>query len=241
MFFSPPDFYHKKLVTQKITEAVYKGIQIHRDKIKINLVADLVRDFGAERAMRTLKEINEVKNFDVIGIGIGGSEQAFPPGIFKEVFEAAREMGFYTSAHAGEAAGAESIWGAIKDLKADRIGHGTRAFEDPLLVEFLRENSIPIEMCPISNVRTGVVKSINEHPVKDYFNIGLNVFVNTDDPEMFNNTMAGEYASCVNNLGFSKDGIRQLALNAVRSAWCADYKRESLETEIYNFFKFNNF
>lgn len=237
MFYSPPDFFNKGLEPQQITEAVYKGINKYRNDITISLVADLVRDFGAEKAQVTLEKINEVKSSGVIGIGIGGSEHAFPPGMYKDVYENARAMGFHTNAHAGEAAGAESIWGAIRELKAERIGHGTRAVEDTALVEYLAANKIPVEMCPLSNVRTGVVASIDKHPVKEFFDKGLMVFVNTDDPEMFNNTMTDEYEVCINELGFDMNGIRQLALNAVRSAWCDDEMKSKLETDINNYFK----
>jgi adenosine deaminase len=241
MFYSPPDFMHRGLEPQKITGAVYKGINKHKNEITINLVADLVRDFGVKNAKLNLEKINEARSLNVVGIGIGGSEHAFPPGLFKDVYESARKMDFHTSAHAGEAAGAESIWGALKELKAERIGHATRAFEDESLVEYLGDNKIPLEMCPISNVRTGVVSSIDKHPVKDFYDKGLNVFVNTDDPEMFNNTMVDEYTACIARLGFGKEDIKQLLLNAVRSAWCEENKKISLEDEIINYFKSNSF
>ena len=116
----------KNLGTQKITEAIVKGLNPYKNDVKINLVADLVRDVGPEKGMKTLQEINEVKNLGVIGIGIGGSEQDYPPEVYKDAYIKARELGFRTSAHAGEAAGSESIWGALNQLKADRIGHGTK-------------------------------------------------------------------------------------------------------------------
>jgi len=241
MFYSPPDFMPRGLEPQQITEAVHKGFGKYKNDITINLVADLVRDFGPEKAQVTLEKINEVKSLGVIGIGIGGSEHEFPPGKFKDVYESARKMGFHTSAHAGEAAGAESIWGAVRDLKTDRIGHGTRAFEDPALVDYLAVNKIPVEMCPLSNVRTGVTGSIEKHPIKQYYDNGLIVFVNTDDPEMFNNTMVDEYEACINKLGFSLDDIKHLALNAISSAWCDGNKKASLEAGINNYFKSNNF
>ncbi len=104
MFFSPPDFFRKGLQTQRITEAVRKGLE-NVPEIEVALVADLVRDFGPERAAITLQEINEVKHLGVIGVGIGGSEQDYPPEPFEAVFAQARELGFHTDAHAGEAAG----------------------------------------------------------------------------------------------------------------------------------------
>jgi len=110
-FYSPPDFTDRHgLTTQKLTEAIRAGFS-QVSEIEINLVADLVRDFGPEKAAHTLAEVAEVKALDVIGIGIGGSEQNFPPEPFKDIYEQARVFGFHTSAHAGEVAGAESVWG----------------------------------------------------------------------------------------------------------------------------------
>ena len=165
VFFSPPDFVRQGLQIERITEAVRKGLD-KAPAIEVALVADLVRDFGAERAAMSLDAINEVKALGVVGVGIGGSEHDFPPELFETAFARARQLGFHTSAHAGEAAGPESIWGAIRALHVERIGHGTRAEEDARLLEYLVQHRIPIEMCPLSNVRTGVVASYNEHPVR---------------------------------------------------------------------------
>jgi adenosine deaminase len=236
MFYSPPDFHHKKLEPQRITEAIVKGFEQASGNTKIYLCADVVRDFGAVRAMETLHQIREVKDLGVPGIGIGGSEHAFPPEIFEEVYEKAREFGFRTSAHAGEAAGAESVWGAVKTLKAERIGHGTRAFEDERLVEFLRDNKIPVETCPLSNLRTGVVKKIEEHPVKDYYKKGLIVFLNTDDPKMFNNTLAEEYEMFIEKMGFGLSDVKKLMNNAIDSAWCGDKEKLQVRKQVNEYF-----
>jgi len=182
-------------------------------------VADLVRDSGPERASVTLSEVSEVRSLGVVGIGLGGSEQEFPPEPFEEAYEEARKLGFHTTAHAGEAAGVESIWGAIRNLHVDRIGHGTRAEEDESLLAYLTEHQIPLEMCPISNVRTGVVRSLEEHPVRRYFERGISVTINTDDPKMFGSCLSEEYRLLEEKLGFSRDEIRTLILNAVQSAW----------------------
>lgn len=237
MFYSPPDFHHKKLEPQKITEAIVKGFNQVKCNTKINLCADLVRDFGAERATRTLHQINEVKQMGVPAIGIGGSEHNFPPELFKDVFEKARELGFKTSAHAGEAAGAESIWGAVNVLKVDRIGHGTRAFEDEKLVDYLLEKQIPIEMCPLSNIRTGVVKKIGEHPVKEFYKKGLVVFLNTDDPKMFNNTLSEEHEMFIEKMGFDLNDVKNLQLNAINSAWCSEAEKITLKNALTDYFK----
>ncbi|MBD2048085.1 adenosine deaminase [Coleofasciculus sp. FACHB-64] len=227
-FYSPGDFIRHGLEPQKLTEAIRKGLDVHADKITVNLVADLIRDFGPEQGMTWVKQIHEVKNLGVLGIGIGGSEQTFPPEPYEAVYEQARNLGFKTSAHAGEAAGSESIWGAIRSLKVDRIGHGVRAIDDPELVSFLKSEQIPIEMCPISNLRTGVVADISLHPIKKLYEEGLLITVNTDDPKMFNSSLAYEYKILVEKLGFSLDDIVNLIKNAIKSSWCDDTEKMEL-------------
>jgi adenosine deaminase len=223
------------LEPQRLTEAIRNGLRAHEEDVRVNLVADLVRDHGPENGRRTLHAISEVRQLGVIGIGIGGSEQKYPPEPYREVYEDARRRGFRTSAHAGEAAGSESVWGAIWDLKVDRIGHGTRVVEDPKLVTYLKEQQIPIEMCPISNLRTGVVSGVEAHPIKELFEEGLLVTVNTDDPKMFNTSLEAEYTALVDQLGFEPSDIFQLVENAIHSAWCDDNVKAQLRNELHTF------
>jgi adenosine deaminase len=217
-FYSPPDFAKRGLAVAGITEAVRRGFD-RVEGIELRLVADLVRDFGPVRAARTLEEIAEVRSLGVIGIGIGGSEHEFPPEPFVEVFERARQLGFRTSAHAGEAAGPESVRGAVDALRADRVGHGTRAAEDPALVDELKARRIPLEMCPISNVRTRAVPDLAAHPIRRFFDAGLLVTVNTDDPAMFQTSLAHEYRELVRVHGFTFAEIRRFVENAVEASW----------------------
>lgn len=226
-FFSPPDFARHGLETQLLTEAIRSGLA-RVPAVEVSLVADLVRDFGPTRAAMTLAEVSEVQELGVVGVGIGGSEQAFPPEPFEEVYESARRSGFRTSAHAGEAAGAESVWGAIRSLRVDRIGHGTRAEEDERLLDYLAERRIPLEMCPISNLRTGAVGSIEDHPIRRYFERGIVVTVNTDDPKMFGNSLAEEYLQLEQRLGFSRDNVRELILQAIRVSWLPEDRKQRM-------------
>lgn len=231
-FFSPPDFYRFGLKCAEIARAIRAGLN-KVPQIKVKLVADLVRDFGAAAAMETLHQVSEVKDeAGIVGIGIGGSEAAFPAELFSESFSKARDLGLRTSAHAGEAAGAESIWQAVRCLQADRIGHGTRAFEDPSLIACLKDKRVPIEMCPISNVCTRVVKNVSEHPIRGYFDQGLLVSVNTDDPSMFGTSMCYEFESLSDNLGFTEKEIRKLMLNAVDSAWVSAEEKHALHRRL---------
>ena len=225
-FFSPADFYSHGLNAQEIALAIREGLK-RVPEIEIALIADMVRDFGPETAATTMQQVNEVKDYKVVGIGIGGSEHRHPPELFTEIYEQARQMGFHTCAHAGEAAGAESIWGAINSLKVERIGHGTRAFEDPKLLDVLAEQQIPLDMCPISNLRTGVTQKIEDHPIRRYFECGLLVTVNTDDPKMFGNTLAEEYELLEKKLGFSYDEVTMLLINAVQASWMPEEKKHN--------------
>jgi adenosine deaminase len=231
VFFSPTDFERVGLEVPRIAQAIRTGLD-RVPAVTVALVADLVRDTGPVKAARTLAAVSEVRGCGIIGIGIGGSEHAAPPGPFAAVYEEARRRGFHTSAHAGEAAGPESVWGALRALHAERIGHGTRAQEDEVLVDYLAENAIPLEMCPISNLRTGVVASIEEHPVRRFFDRGLRVTVNSDDPKMFGNSLAEEYRLLNGKLGFTMEEIRRLILNAVDSSWAAVERKEQLRREM---------
>ncbi|MEE8525405.1 MAG: adenosine deaminase [Thermoanaerobaculia bacterium] len=226
-FYSPPDFAAQGLTPQRLTEAIRTGLD-RVAEIEIALVADLVRDVGPARGAITLAEVHEVQNLGVLGVGIGGSEHDFPPEAFGEVFAKARALGFHTSAHAGEAAGADSVWGAIRALRVERIGHGTRAEEDETLLDHLAETRIPIEMCPISNARTGAVESIDHHPIRRYFERGIVVTVNTDDPKMFGNSLADEYRLLEERLGFSRDDVRRVILDGIRASWLADEPKQRL-------------
>ncbi len=227
MFFSPSLFVRHGLEVQELTHSVRMGLS-RVPEIETSLIVDLVRDYGPESEMRTLKRLNEVKGDGVIGIGLGGSEHEFPPELFKSLYEEARRMGFHVNAHAGESSGPESIWSAIRHLHVDRIGHGTRAREDPELLDYLREHRTPLELCPVSNVCTGVVRTITEHPIREYFERGLIISVNTDDPMMFGTTLDKEYEMLVQECGFTRQEICRLILLGIESSWLSEDRKKSL-------------
>ncbi len=154
MFYTPSDFFRHGLETQKLTEAVRNGFSRVK-RTEIALIIDFCRDRGPENAAKNLSEVNEVKQLGVIGVGIGGSEQAYPPEPFAAIYEKARQLGFHTTAHAGEAAGPESIRGAIRSLKVERIGHGTRAFEDAHLMTYLADKTNPVGSLPYFQCENG--------------------------------------------------------------------------------------
>ena len=227
-FYSPIEYERYGLTVSDLTAAIRKGFD-RVPEVSVALIADLVRDAEPALGMRTLEELRDVQALGVIGIGIGGSEQIFPPEPWAEVYAQARAWGFHTTAHAGEAAGADSMWGAIRALQVERIGHGTRAEEDPKLLDYLAEHRLPLEMCPLSNVRTGVVRDLKHHPIRRYYDRGLMVTVNTDDPKMFDNTLALEYYFLRIELGFTRDEIKNMILNAIRASWLPESGKRLLE------------
>jgi adenosine deaminase len=218
-FFSPSDFRHHHLDPQLLAIAIRTGLD-RVPEVEVPLIVDLVRDRGPEGTARTLAAITEVADeARVIGIGIGGYEAEHPPDLFADVYRTARASGFRLTAHAGEAAGPESVWGVIRALDVERIGHGVRAAEDPALVDYLVEHQIPLEVCPTSNIRTAVVPDWDTHPARQLIEAGVMVTINTDDPALFHSSLAGEYQVLEQRFGLEEDAIRRISLAGVAASW----------------------
>jgi adenosine deaminase len=234
VFYSPWDFTSDKLTLDNITEATLRGIKRAENdfSIRCNLIADIVRDYDSKKAVDRVKQIVPYKDKGVIGIGLGGSEQKYPAGLFKEAFAVAADSGFRLTAHAGEAAGPESVWDAIRNLKVERIGHGVRAIEDPKLITYLKKSQIPLEVCVISNLKTNIYSSTDKHPIKYFIDNQLNITINSDDPAMFGATITDEFLHLYNEIGASLDEIRHLTINALKSAFISNEPREGLQHQI---------
>jgi len=154
----------------------------------------------------------------VVALGIGGSEERGPAQWFGEVYRFARSEGLRLTAHAGESMGPESVWAAL-ELGAERIGHGIRAVEDPALLQALVERDIPLEICVTSNLVTGVVKRVEEHPMRRLYDAGVAIVLNSDDPAMFRCTLVDEYRLAARALGFTETELREIAENGFRYAF----------------------
>ncbi|MGC1122367.1 MAG: adenosine deaminase [Candidatus Methanofastidiosia archaeon] len=231
-FYSPSDCFGQGFSTQKITEYVIKGRErAYREcGIRCELILDLVRGNSLDLCMQQVEEVEPYLGKGVIGIGLGGREQKYPADMYSPVYRQAKQKGFKTTAHAGEAAGPESIWAAIRKLGCERIGHGVRAYEDPELVRLLKEKKFPLEMCVVSNVRTGVCPSVEAHPIRQYFRKGLLVTVNSDDPTMFNTTISGEYMVLAEQLGFSIEDLKCISLNSITASFLPERDKELLRS-----------
>jgi adenosine deaminase/aminodeoxyfutalosine deaminase len=186
--------------------------------VQVRWILDAIRQFGVEPAMQVAVLAAERVNEGVVALGIGGSEERGPASWFKDVFAFARNAGLHLHAHAGETMGPESIWDAL-DLGAERIGHGIAAVRDPALLRHLRERDIPLEICTTSNLVTGVVKRIEDHPVRRIFEAGVPIVLNSDDPAMFRCSLTGEYRLAAEQFGFTEAELRQVAQNGFRYAF----------------------
>lgn len=212
-----------------ICEAVVAGVRqgIAETGVRANLIGILSRHFGPKEAMRELDSLLAHKG-DFVALDLAGDEANFPGELFVDHFRLAREAGWQVTAHAGEAAGAESIWQAIQGLGATRIGHATRAMEDPSLVAYMAENGIGVEANLTSNVQTSTVPSYAAHPLKALLEAGVLATINTDDPGISNITLPYEYEVAAPQAGLSADQIRQAQQNALTLAFLDDTDKKTL-------------
>ena len=227
--FSAVDHVVRGLDYGKMLDAINRGINRARMDfgIECNVRVDLVRNYGPEKGMEVLDWV-ESKSDNIISIDLGGSEERFPAKPYKSVYERARKMGLHLVAHAGEAAGPDSIWQAVTELEVERIGHAVTAVHEPKLMEHLKKRNIAIEACPTSNLRTQVVNTIKNHPIRVFHNLGLTVTVNTDDPSMFGTDMNNEYLQLHHQLGFSLHELFNLSLNAVNSSFLLEESKSKM-------------
>ncbi len=188
-------------------------------------IFDAVRNFGAEEGEKVLAKAMEHQGQNVIGIGIGGDERVAPPEMFEQVYARAARAGLRLSVHAGETVGAASIRGALDSLKAERLGHALHVDEEPALLERLIREQVPLELCISSNLRTSCCPELAAHPLRRYFDAGLLVTLNTDDPEMFQTTLVREYGLAEDAFGFTNEELQQLAANSFRASWLPEERK----------------
>src|SRR5579863_7462084 len=202
---------------QQDLAAVYDAVwrESQRSSIQTFWILDAIRQFGPEKGMEVAEFAVSRRGEGTIAYGIGGDEVRGPAHWFGEVFAYARDGGLRLVCHAGETAGPESVWGALA-IGAERIGHGIAAAQDPVLMERLRLDNVPLEVCLSSNVCTGAVASLDDHPVRALYDAGVPITIHTDDPAFFHTTLTREYELAEKMFGLPPE---ELAANSFRYAF----------------------
>ncbi|MEZ0578535.1 adenosine deaminase [Nocardioides sp. MH1] len=222
------------MAIEAYTEAIEDArVAVERDfGLVLRWIYDIPGESGLPAAEETLGFALDHAPEGLIAFGLGGPEVGVDRGQFKAVFDQARAAGLHSVPHAGETTGPETIWTSLRDLGAERIGHGTSAAQDPALLEHLAAEGIPLEVCPSSNVATRAVASLAEHPLPRFVEAGVTVTINSDDPPMFGTTLNREYAIAADLLDLDESGLADLARAAVRASWAPDDVRARVLGEI---------
>jgi aminodeoxyfutalosine deaminase len=200
--------------------------------ITLNWIFDIPAGFGEKRAADTVDFALRYRPEGTVALGLAGMEDGEPRAKYRPWFEEAREQGMHRVAHAGETTGAEEVWGALRALDAERIGHGVGAASDPELLRYLADHQIPVEVCPTSNVCLKAVGDIASHPLPTLLRAGVPVTLSTDDPGMFDTTLDGEYAQAQRVFGLDDAALADIARAGVRAAYCEEDLRAGMLGEI---------
>jgi len=224
--FSPAERVRRGVAWEEVFEGFCDGAAEARERhgVEIRLTPDIPRSFTQEEAQATVEWSARFRDRGVVGVGLGGLEAEFPPEPFEDVFRLARSLGLGSVPHAGEVAGAASVRGALETLGADRLRHGIRAVEDPGLVRELAGRGTVLDVCPLSNLRTGAVASLAEHPLPLLAAAGVRCSISTDDPAMFATDLSRDYEAATS---FGLDP-RSFYEAGVAGALCDDETRERL-------------
>ncbi len=228
VFASPSAFLKKGFEFGAMMESYHRNILKIKEEagVDIRMLLDVSRTFGLANSERNLDLILANKIPEVIGIGLGGAESKGPAREFGPVFDRAWKSGLLAVAHAGEDVGPESVWDSINILKAARIGHGISSIQDETLVDTLVQRKIPLEICPTSNVFTKkFVKKLNEHPIREFFDRGICVTLNTDDPLFFKVELLDEYWNAYSKIGFKKGELKEIIKNSFEASFLPQEKK----------------
>jgi adenosine deaminase/aminodeoxyfutalosine deaminase len=199
--------------------------------VRLRWIFDVIRHYGPEPARPVLEAAIRFRGHGVVAFGIGGDEVRGPVQQFAEIAREAREHGLHVVAHAGETVGPESIRQAVETVGAERIGHGLTAARDAGVLALLRERRIPLEVCPTSNVATGLLLNLGEHPLPRFLDAGLEVTLNSDDPAMFGTSLEREYVAAAEQFALSRERILRLCASSFRAAFLPEEeKRTYLKT-----------
>ncbi len=237
IFFDPQAHTDRGVPFETVLSGIHRALVDGERRLGISseLIMCFLRHLSAESAMETLHASLPFREW-IVAVGLDSSEVGHPPEDFKAVFDEAREHGFLTVAHAGEEGPPEYIWQALDDLKVSRIDHGVRCVEDPKLVERLREERIPLTVCPLSNVKLRVFDSIEDHNLKRMLDLGLCVTMNSDDPAYFGGYMDENFHATQEGLHLTRDDIHRLVKNSFQASFLDAERKQRLSDELDEYF-----
>ena len=232
--------YHWRDHDPAAIDPIFAGLERARERAERELglsilwIFDAVRHFPVEEAERVFRKAAELKPAypSIIGIGLGGDERRTGSAPFRTLYAQAAQAGLRLTNHAGETTGPEAIWEALA-IGSERIGHAVSALQDANLIQELKARSASLELCPTSNVRTGVCPSFAAHPLRRLFDLGLMVTLNSDDPAFFGSDLANEYLLAHTEQGFTRDELRQLAANSIRASFLPEEAKSSWLARIH--------
>ena len=224
----------KKQSVEAVFEAIADAAEQAetRTGVRVKWIFDATRQFGIDHVRGTMRWAARYRSRNVVAFGIGGDEAAGPAKLFPDIFREARDQGLHCVAHAGEACGPESIRDAVELLGAERIGHGLTAIRDDSVMAMLRERRIPLEVCPSSNVSTGLIVKFEDHPLPQFLDAGLVVTLNSDDPAMFGTSLVDEFERATRCFGLSRETLAGLCRNAVRASFLSEDEKRALEAQV---------
>jgi adenosine deaminase len=237
IFFDPQAHTGRGVPFETVISGIHRALVDAERQLSISskLIMCFLRHLSAKEAMETLHDSLPFRE-RIVGVGLDSSEIGHPPRDFKTVFDRAREDGLLTVAHAGEEGPPEYIWQALDDLKVSRIDHGVRCTEDPKLVERLREEQVPLTVCPLSNVKLRVFDTIQDHNLKRMLDFGLRVTLNSDDPAYFGGYVDENFYAAQEGLHLSRDDVYELTKNSFEASFLDAESKQRLLYELDGYF-----
>lgn len=237
-FFDPQTHTDRGVAFKTVLEGIYQATCDAKQEFGITsfIIMSFLRHLSEEEAFKTLEDAFPYKNL-IKAIGLDSSELGNPPEKFERIYKKAKDQGYRLVAHAGEEGPTEYIWSALKNLNIERIDHGNTSVNDKDLIKYIKENNIPLTLCPLSNLELKVVKDLTKHPLKKMMDLGMLVTVNSDDPAYFGGYINDNYISIAENLNLGIKDIKNLTENSINASMLCDTSKQQKLNLIESYFR----
>lgn len=232
--FAPLQHLNKGLTAEEVVQTINDSITKYTSdsEMEVRLILCTLRHFGESQSMQTIKLVEQFKGTNVAGFDMAADEAGYPIDAHKAAFDYAKEKEIPCTCHAGEACGPESVWEVIDELHAQRIGHGVRSYEDAELMDYLKSKDIHLEVCPTSNVKTGIYSELAHHNINKIFLKGISLSVNTDGRSLSNVTLFDEYESLHHHFKWKLEEFKKINLYAIDAAFADEETKSKIREKI---------